>query len=924
MWSHYDLNGQPQVPMDYTGSHEKVLAVFKESFEKREEGNRAPLGIFLHAAWLSTEDHVRSLNDFLNWALERDHVWVVTSKQLITWMKDPHRISEMDEFSPVQFQPPPEGTDIADGWDNDGNGEIDDVTVNHCSYDNGFNFETNAVCPDTYPAPSIVKTHLISVKQNGSTTIIDHCSSNNMTNWNPITVYQQDAKVASNGYIYRARWWTQGDEPGVGEWGAWVEIEMCRHTILNSHGSLYPAKNELRVVDGSSAMFLITPDPGYRVSVVTVNGIPQSLIGTIATLNNVNGDRSLEVSFIKDDQAPQYKLSLSSRSGGKVRPFNETYVLKGSDQSVLISADPGYLITDVIVNGISKGPISQFTFSNVSRNYSLDAIFSESNISPTQNPKADATTLMPSTSSEPTKPPSSSPTHQPTKQPTVFPSSSPSSKPSMGPTSSPTDRPTASPTTASPTVSPSIRPTTSPIASPTGGPSDDPTAFPSSSPTKSPTTKPTSDPSQGPTVSPSTIPTARPSRAPTKQPTVNPSMQPNNDPSNRPSASPSMSPTTRPTINPTQHQTQGPTVHPTTYPTLSPSMSPILSPSALPTDVPSEMPSLRPTSSPTRMPSLVPSGLPTVSQSPSAIPTKHPTMVASMNPSTSSKPTKSPSSSPTSEPTKQPTVLPSSSPNSEPSMGPTSSPTDRPTDRPTASPTTASPTVSPSIRPTTSPIASPTGGPSDDPTAFPSSSPTSKPSKRPITSPSTRATNSPTFSPTDRPTPSPTAGPRYHPTASPTVSPSTLSFTNPIVSPSSSSPTLAPILLVQIHDSPSRSPVADLSADSDVCADSTTKFWATKQEQGSEQQLQLQTTTWKKKKSCAWVKRGWTAWKCAIFSGVKDACPNTCTNCCQDSVGMFKVKPGKIKTCNWAGRKREKRCKNFNVRQHCAKTCGIC
>ena len=687
MWSHYDLNGQPQVPMDYTGSHEKVLAVFKESFEKREEGNRAPLGIFLHAAWLSTEDHVRSLNDFLNWALERDHVWVVTSKQLITWMKDPHRISEMDEFSPVQFQPPPEGTDIADGWDNDGNGEIDDVTVNHCSYDNGFNFETNAVCPDTYPAPSIVKTHLISVKQNGSTTIIDHCSSNNMTNWNPITVYQQDAKVASNGYIYRARWWTQGDEPGVGEWGAWVEIEMCRHTILNSHGSLYPAKNELRVVDGSSAMFLITPDPGYRVSVVTVNGIPQSLIGTIATLNNVNGDRSLEVSFIKDDQAPQYKLSLSSRSGGKVRPFNETYVLKGSDQSVLISADPGYLITDVIVNGISKGPISQFTFSNVSRNYSLDAIFSESNISPTQNPKADATTLMPSTSSEPTKPPSSSPT---------------------------------------------------------------------------------------------------------------------------------------------------------------------------------------------------------------------------------------------SEPTKQPTVLPSSSPSSKPSMGPTSSPTDRPTDRPTASPTTASPTVSPSIRPTTSPIASPTGGPSDDPTAFPSSSPTSKPSKRPITSPSTRATNSPTFSPTDRPTPSPTAGPRYHPTASPTVSPSTLSFTNPIVSPSSSSPTLAPILLVQIHDSPSRSPVADLSADSDVCADSTTKFWATKQEQGSEQQLQLQTTTWKKKKSCAWVKRGWTARKCAIFSGVKEACPSTCTNCCQDSVGMFKVKPGKIKTCNWAGRKREKRCKNFNVRQHCAKTCGIC
>jgi len=80
-----------------TLSSNEVVALWKENFLSRYNGNRAPYGIFLHAVWdtqwLSNPQHkewrVGALNEFINWALQQPDTWFITCNDLIDYMLDP-------------------------------------------------------------------------------------------------------------------------------------------------------------------------------------------------------------------------------------------------------------------------------------------------------------------------------------------------------------------------------------------------------------------------------------------------------------------------------------------------------------------------------------------------------------------------------------------------------------------------------------------------------------------------------------------------------------------------------------------------------------------------------------------------------------------------------------------------------------------
>lgn len=75
--------------MDPGGSRESLVAMLKENLTLRYNGNRAPLGIWLHAqTWLNAET-AGALNDFLDWALEKEDVRVVSLSTLEKWTRDP-------------------------------------------------------------------------------------------------------------------------------------------------------------------------------------------------------------------------------------------------------------------------------------------------------------------------------------------------------------------------------------------------------------------------------------------------------------------------------------------------------------------------------------------------------------------------------------------------------------------------------------------------------------------------------------------------------------------------------------------------------------------------------------------------------------------------------------------------------------------
>lgn len=72
----------------------------------------------------------------------------------------------------------------------------------------------------------------------------------------------------------------------------------------------------------------------------------------------------------------QYTITVKQSDGGKIAP-ETVKVQKGKDQTFTITADAGYAIQDVLVDGKSVGAVSSYTFKNVTAGHTIQAVFAE-------------------------------------------------------------------------------------------------------------------------------------------------------------------------------------------------------------------------------------------------------------------------------------------------------------------------------------------------------------------------------------------------------------------------------------------------------------------------------------------------------------------------------------------------------------------
>lgn len=72
------------------------------NFERHYKTNRAPLGLYFHAAWL--KNNPEFLDAFLFWIDEisanHNDVYFVTMTQVIQWIQDPHSLGDIKNFEP--------------------------------------------------------------------------------------------------------------------------------------------------------------------------------------------------------------------------------------------------------------------------------------------------------------------------------------------------------------------------------------------------------------------------------------------------------------------------------------------------------------------------------------------------------------------------------------------------------------------------------------------------------------------------------------------------------------------------------------------------------------------------------------------------------------------------------------------------------
>ena len=70
-----------------------------------------------------------------------------------------------------------------------------------------------------------------------------------------------------------------------------------------------------------------------------------------------------------------HTIYASAGSGGTISPIGSVSVSDGANQNFTITNNTGYHITDVVVDGVSNGIISSYTFSNVTQDHTIAAAF---------------------------------------------------------------------------------------------------------------------------------------------------------------------------------------------------------------------------------------------------------------------------------------------------------------------------------------------------------------------------------------------------------------------------------------------------------------------------------------------------------------------------------------------------------------------
>ena len=71
----------------------------------------------------------------------------------------------------------------------------------------------------------------------------------------------------------------------------------------------------------------------------------------------------------------QYVIDASAGEGGTITPHGKVYVVSGGSRTFTIAAADGYQLTDVLVDGISVGAMDTYTFANVRKNHTIQAVF---------------------------------------------------------------------------------------------------------------------------------------------------------------------------------------------------------------------------------------------------------------------------------------------------------------------------------------------------------------------------------------------------------------------------------------------------------------------------------------------------------------------------------------------------------------------
>ena len=151
-------------------------------------------------------------------------------------------------------------------------------------------------------------------------------------------------------------------------------------TVQAGNGGTVDPEGPKKVAKGSVETLEITPDDGYVIDEVKIDGQNVSVCNVLDV--KMDGDRTVSVSFrpvstqdiavtIDVDAKIEIRTTGGEIDFGKVVPSGEVKVRPGSSLKVSILLNPGFEIEDFKVDGKSVGKVTEYTIENIQKSVDI-------------------------------------------------------------------------------------------------------------------------------------------------------------------------------------------------------------------------------------------------------------------------------------------------------------------------------------------------------------------------------------------------------------------------------------------------------------------------------------------------------------------------------------------------------------------------
>lgn len=159
--------------------------------------------------------------------------------------------------------------------------------------------------------------------------------------------------------------------------GAITGSLTCNATVSNGNTAAYAWYSCTDTKKTSAAAINTAAHPTAATASFTV---PTTLTaGTYFYFCRVsaNGAADMDSVVVKVtvNNLPSHTITASAGDHGTISPVGSVSVTEHNNRSFTMTPDYGYLIADVLVDGVSVGAVSSYTFSNVTANHTISATF---------------------------------------------------------------------------------------------------------------------------------------------------------------------------------------------------------------------------------------------------------------------------------------------------------------------------------------------------------------------------------------------------------------------------------------------------------------------------------------------------------------------------------------------------------------------